>query len=286
MSRTEDARSPLPAAGELAALCALAERAARRGGAALLEWAERLPARRADSKGARRELVTGADRAAERAVVGALLEARPADAVLAEEGELTPAGAPSRDAEWLWIVDPLDGTTNFVHRLPYFAVAVAAAWRGEPVVGVVHAPRLGVTYVAARGLGATRDGSPIGVADTAELGDALLATGFSYVRDQPGRDDNVERLRAVLPHCRDLRRYGSAELDLCLTADGTYDGYWELDLAPYDVAAGAVVVAEAGGRVTDLRGGGDWLYGGSILASNRRLHDALLAHVGDRASAR
>ena len=115
---------------------------------------------------------------------------------------------------------------------------------------------------------------------TSEVADALLATGFSYNRNEPGRDDNSARLARVLPLCRDLRRLGSAELDLCLTAAGVYDGYWELYLQPYDVAAGAVIVQEAGGRVTDLDGGDDWLYGGQVLATNGLLHDALLPLVG------
>lgn len=236
------------------------------------------------SKGRRRELVTAADRAAERVVVGGLLAAYPDHAVLAEEGVLTTEGRASKAAEWTWIVDPLDGTTNFVHGLPFFAVAIALAHENRPVVGVVHAPALGETFVAARGLGASRiaaDGTsrPVRVSATHDFGDALLATGFSYNRNEPGRDDNSARLARVLPHCRDLRRLGSAELDLCYTAAGVYDGYWELYLAPYDVAAGAVVVEEAGGRVTDLSGGGDWVFGGQVVATNGSLHDELLRRL-------
>jgi len=238
-----------------------------------------------ESKGLRRELVTAADRAAEHIVVGGLLAAFPDHAILAEEGVLTTQGRASKVADWTWIVDPLDGTTNFVHGLPFFAVAIALAFRNRPVVGVVHAPALGETFVAARGLGAMRlraDGSrdALRVSSTSELADALLATGFSYNRNEPGRDDNAARLARVLPHCRDLRRLGSAELDLCYTAAGVYDGYWELYLAPYDVAAGAVVVQEAGGRVTDLASGEDWLFGGQVLASNGALHDELLRRLG------
>ncbi|MBM4062774.1 MAG: inositol monophosphatase [Planctomycetes bacterium] len=238
----------------------------------------------ATSKGRRRELVTEADRAAERVVVAGLLGAFPEHAVLAEEGVLTAEGRPHREADWTWIVDPLDGTTNFVHGLPFFAVAIALAHRQRPVVGVVHAPALGETFLAAMGHGAfRRDASGrtarIRVSSTAAFADALLATGFSYNRDEPGRDDNAARLARVLPHCRDLRRLGSAELDLCYTANGTYDGYWELYLAPYDVAAGAVVVQEAGGRVTDLAGGDGWLFGGQVVASNGMLHADLLRHL-------
>ena len=236
---------------------------------------------RVESKGTRRELVTAADRAAEQIVVGGLLAAFPAHAVLAEEGVLTTQGRASKDAEWTWIVDPLDGTTNFVHGLPHFAVAIALAVRNEPVVGVVHAPALGETFVGARGLGASRafaDGREqrLQVSKTAAFADALLATGFSYNRNEPGRDDNTGHIAAILPHCRDLRRLGSAELDLCYVAAGTYDGYWERYLAPYDVAAGAVLVREAGGRVSDWRGGEDWLFGEQVVASNNHLHGELL----------
>ena len=118
---------------------------------------------------------------------------------------------------------------------------------------------------------------------TAELADALLATGFSYVRNEPGRDTNVGRIGKVIAECRDLRRYGSAEIDLALTGDGSFDAYWELDLQAYDVAAGAVIVREAGGRVTDLNGGDEWLFGGHILASNGAVHDELLGLVGHAA---
>jgi myo-inositol-1(or 4)-monophosphatase len=258
----------------------VAEALARDAGAVLL--ARRAAAvQRPESKGARRELVTEADRAAERVVVGGLLAAFPDHAMLAEEGVLTAAGQRSRAADWTWIVDPLDGTTNFVHGLPFFAVAIALAFGDEPVVGVVHAPALGETFAAARGLGAERafaDGSrrALRVSATAELADALLATGFSYNRNEPGRDDNSSRLCRLLPRCRDLRRLGSAELDLCYTAAGVYDGYWEQYLAPYDVAAGAVIVREAGGTVTDLQGGAGWLFGGQVLATNGLLHPVLL----------
>jgi myo-inositol-1(or 4)-monophosphatase len=161
---------------------------------------------------------------------------------------------------------------------------VALAHRNVPVVGVVHAPALGETFYGARGLGAwRRDDSgdrPLRVSSTREVADALLATGFSYVRNEPGRDDNAGHVAAVLPHCRDLRRLGSAELDLCYVAAGVFDGYWELYLAPYDVAAGAVLVAEAGGRVSDWQDGDDWLFGDRVLASNGHLHGALRRLLG------
>ncbi|HEU4418689.1 MAG TPA: inositol monophosphatase family protein [Planctomycetota bacterium] len=233
-----------------------------------------------ESKGQRRELVTAADRAAEHTIVSGLLAEFPAHAILAEEGVLTQQGKASRESDWTWIIDPLDGTTNFVHGLPFYAVSIALAFRKDPVVGVVHAPALGETFVASTGHGARRLGADgreqvLAVSRTSELADALLATGFAYDRDEPGRDDNLARIARVLPLCRDVRRLGSAELDLCYTAAGIYDGYWEQYLAPYDMAAGAVIVREAGGRVTDFAGGENWLFGGQVLATNARLHGEL-----------
>ena len=268
---------------ELEGFLAAAEGIAREGGEVLMRHLLRPDDLGTTSKGCPIELVTIADRAAEEVVVGRLQALYPDHAVLAEEGVLTPEGESSHDdSEFMWIVDPLDGTTNFVHGLPFFAVAIALAVAGEPVVGVVHAPALGVTYTGAKGGGAFRNGEPLTVSTTTELGSALVATGFSYNRSEVGVDDNLERFGRALHATRDVRRFGSAELDLCAVAAGQYDAYWELYLSPYDVAAGAVVVSEAGGKVTDLEGGKDWLYGGQILASNGSLHESMLALVGGK----
>lgn len=270
--------SKVPAsAAEIAEFRAVAQSLAIAGGEVLL----RLAAARtgARSKAFRRELVTEADRETERVVVGGLLRHFPQHAVLAEEGVLTPQGRRHIDSKWTWIVDPLDGTTNFVHGLPFFAVAIGLVYEDIPVVGAVHAPVLRDTYTAGLGQGATCNGNPLRVSSTDELADALLATGFAYRRDEPDAVDNLERLRRLMPHCRDVRRFGSAELDLCLVARGAYDAYWEYDLAPYDVAAGAAIVREAGGTVTDPSGGDDWLWTGNVLASNARVHAAVQAHL-------
>lgn len=271
--------SGLADAGTLADWRARVERIAAAGGEVLREHAARRGSVVTEFKG-RRELVTTADRAAEHEVVGALQREFPGHAILAEEGVRTPRGRADKEHDYQWIVDPLDGTTNFVHGIPFYCVAIALAWRGTPVLGVVHAPELQRTYAAARGLGAHCNGQRLQVSATGAVTDAVLATGFSYNRNEPGCESNLERVGRVLPVCRDLRRLGSAELDLCLTAAGSYDGYWEIYLMPYDVAAGAVIVQEAGGLVTDLQGGADWLHGGQILASNGRLHPELLGLVG------
>ena len=260
---------------------AAAATVARLGGDVLMDYWSRMDQVRTEVKDRPIELVTVADRAAEEVVVQGLLDRFPGHGVLAEEGVLTPTGRTSHvDARHLWIVDPLDGTTNFVHQLPFFSVAVALAIDGEVVIGVVHAPAMELTFEAARGHGAQCNGEPITVTGTTELSGALVGTGFSYVRNDAGRDDNMRRLTRALHACRDIRRFGSAELDLCFVGSGQFDAFWELYLQPYDVAAGAIVVQEAGGEVTDLVGGDDWLYGGQILASNDHLHPALLDLVG------
>lgn len=259
----------------------VAEEAARAAGEVLEGFSQHSGRVPSSSKGVRRELVTDADEAAERAAVACLLEAFPDHAVLAEEGALTPRGKASQESESLWIIDPLDGTTNFVHELPFYCVAIGLQHAGEMLVGVVHAPALNKTYCAQRGAGAFCNGERILVSRTEELADSMLCTGFSYVRNDPGKDDNVGRMHRALMACRDLRRFGSAQLDLCMTAAGHYDGYWELDLMPYDVAAGSLIVQEAGGKVSDLSAGEDWLYGGQILASNGLLHEDLLGLVGN-----
>ena len=146
-----------------------------------------------------------------------------------------------------------------------------------------HAPALNHTYTAVRGDGARRNGEPIAVTRTEELRHALVATGFSYHRNEPGYEDNVDRIARMVPLCRDLRRLGSAQLDLCLTAAGTFDGYWEMYLQPYDVAAGGLIVREAGGRVTDLAGGDDWVREGQILAMDC---PTILKRIGSRSSRR
>lgn len=263
----------------------LALEAGRAGGHALLSYRPRLRELGPESKGVRRELVTVADRAAEDLVVGTIQSARPQDAILAEEGVHSEAGVRSNDGELCWIIDPLDGTTNYVHGVPNFCVAIGLCdrddnGREQPLVSVIHAPALGTTYTAVRGRGAFRDGKRLEVSPCAEIDDALLATGFAYHRNDPDVDDNVDKLSRALAACRDVRRFGSAELDLCWVAEGIWDGYWEMGLMPYDVAAGALVVREAGGRVSDLHLGEDWMYGKNVMATNGRLHDALHGLVG------
>ncbi|MCB9534725.1 MAG: inositol monophosphatase [Myxococcales bacterium] len=216
------------------------------------------------------DLVTETDRAAEAAIVPLLAQHFPADAIVAEEGSGR-AGGPRA-----WHVDPLDGTTNFSHGFPHFAVSIALVDDDGPLVGVVHEPLRRWTFSATRGGGAWLDGRRLSVSDTATLDRALTATGFPYDR-RTARDNNVHRADAVLRSAQGLRRAGAAALDLAFVAAGWLDVFWEDRLSTWDLAAGVLLVTEAGGRVTARDGEPLVLDAGDVLASNGRMHDAAAA---------
>jgi myo-inositol-1(or 4)-monophosphatase len=260
---------------DLALALEVARSSALEAGKLLMRHFGRLGAGDVASKTVARDLVTAADLASERLIVSRLRQAFPGHAIEAEE-ETRDAGDPRAGPRWF--LDPLDGTINFVHGLPAFAVSLALYEGGVPEVGVVHAPRLSETFWAVRGGGAFLDGKPIRASATAELADAILATGFPYRRGELAHD-NLENFARFYREVRGLRRLGSAALDLAYTAAGRFDGYWELHLAPHDVAAGALLVREAGGVVVDADGGEDWLRGGHIVAAGPRLVGAIRARV-------
>lgn len=224
----------------------------------------------ARSKGLRRDLVTDADRAAEAAILDHIRRACPGDAIVAEE-----SAARAATGRRTWIVDPLDGTVNFAHGIPIFAVSIGLVVDGEPTVGVIHAPRLGEVFAGEAGGDATLNGVPIRVSATSQLADAILATGFAYDIENLA-DDNLDNLAAVAKAARGVRRLGSAALDLAWVAAGRLDGFWELHLSPWDVAGGAAIVRAAGGRVTDMTGGEDWLFGRHLAATGGGFHEELL----------
>jgi len=239
---------------------------------------ERLGTVRARSKSIARDLVTEVDLASERLIVEHLRRAAPGSAIEAEEETRDAAATGLR-----WFVDPLDGTVNYVHQLPCFGVSIALYDGPRPLLGVVHAPRLGETFVAAAGAGAwlvEGAGGPrrLSVAPTEALADAVLGTGFPYRRSQLPHS-NLENFQRFFHDVRDLRRMGSAALDLAFVAAGRLDGFWELHLAPHDVAAGALLVREAGGVVTDADGGEDWLRGGHIVAAPEALAGRIRARL-------
>jgi myo-inositol-1(or 4)-monophosphatase len=257
-------------ADELDVLLALAMRLAREAGAIQRSRYESGFAIRTKSQPI--DLVTEVDHACEAHIVSALERERPQDAVLAEEGR----GEDRSGALFRWVIDPLDGTTNFAHGYPRFAVSIGVEREDEPALGVVYDPLLDELYHAVAGAGAFRNGRLIQVSRETAFERSLLATGFSYDK-AISEDDNVAEFRAALKAARELRRDGSASLDLCYVAAGRLDGYWEHKLKRWDVAAGGLIVREAGGRVTDRTGGDGWRSGHAIVATNGGVHDALLA---------
>src|SRR5215210_3206372 len=216
------------------------------------------------------DLVTEADQASEDLIADRLRTLCPEHDLLCEEG----SGGALAGAAFRWVVDPLDGTTNFAHGLPTFAVSIALEDTGVPVVGVVYDPMRDELFIARQGGGASLNGAPIVVSAVDELIASILVTGFSY--DLARREQQAEVWRDFLTRVQAIRQTGSAALNLCYIAAGRLDGYWERGLSPWDVAAGAVIVTEAGGIVTDMRGGPFRSSNREILASNGRLHSKLL----------
>jgi myo-inositol-1(or 4)-monophosphatase len=237
---------------ELLGLGALAEGLAHEAGALLLGYYEgAAPSAELTSsvrsKSTRTDLVTEADRASELLILDRLLAERPDDAVLAEEGGLRPG-----TSGLTWVVDPLDGTINFVYGFPAFAVSIACQAGDERLVGVVFDPLRDETFAAVARRGSTRNGEALKIAAGPPLSEALVATGFGYGAER--RRAQARLLQGVLPEVRDIRRAGSAALDLCWLAAGRLDACYEAGLAPWDLAAGALIVTEAGGRVAVLDG--------------------------------
>ncbi|MFI5309281.1 MAG: inositol monophosphatase family protein [Polyangiales bacterium] len=224
----------------------------------------------AASEKARSDLVTEHDIASERLIRQRLHERTPGLAVVGEEEGGTADGP-------TWYCDPIDGTTNFVHGHPFYCVSLGLMERGVPLLGAVVAPSLHMSWHGYVGGGAFRGGIPCRVSTTAALRNALLGTGFHPKSQRKPPHDNLSSFAALLPEARGIRRCGSAALDLCMVADGTYDAYWERALSSWDAAGGAALVLAAGGRITNLRGGPVDLSIGHLVASNGLVHDALLA---------
>ncbi len=244
---------------------------AQRAGDRLLHHYGRLNRHHADlKKGYRRDLVSRADVEAEEIILAGLPVE---DSILAEE-----SGRRETPSARLWVIDPLDGTVNYLHQIPFWAVSIALVEQGELALGVIHAPALGMTFSASRDGGAFLSADPIAVSDTLELSDAILASGFSYHRHELA-DHNLDNWRKLAFAAAGLRRFGSAALDLAFVAAGRFDGFWELHLNPWDVAAGALIVREAGGKVSTFAGAEDVdevLHRRHIAASNGTLHAKLL----------
>jgi myo-inositol-1(or 4)-monophosphatase len=231
------------------------------------------------------DLVTDTDRDAEALVTAHLQRAFPDHTVVAEEASVGRVPKPIAGNRYVWYLDPLDGTTNFAHGYPQFCVSLALARGRERLLGIVTDPIRGETFVGRRGGGATLNGVPIRVSPTGDLNRALLGTGFPYDRREHLKF-YLGFVEAFIARAQDVRRTGSAALDLCYVACGRFDAFWEWKLRPWDTAAGALIVREAGGVVTDFRGNEFDLYGEQTLASNGHLHAALIAVLAERLKTR
>ncbi|UCD18270.1 MAG: inositol monophosphatase [Candidatus Zixiibacteriota bacterium] len=214
-------------------------------------------------------LVTDADLASERFIIRMIKKRFPGHSILAEERARIENGS-----EFRWVVDPLDGTTNFAHNFPFYCVSIACEYRGKMVLGVVYDPERNELFSARQKGGAFLNRRRITVTSQFRLERSLLATGFPYDIGSC-REDNLKQFNRFARLARGVRRAGSAALDLCYLACGRFDGFWELKLHPWDTAAGIVIVEEAGGKVTDFRGKAYSIYGKYILATNARIHNQM-----------
>ncbi|HUP92873.1 MAG TPA: inositol monophosphatase family protein [Solimonas sp.] len=245
----------------------IAVSAARAGGNFIMRHLEQVHQLQVEKKG-RNDFVTLVDRGAEQAILSIIRKNYPQHAILAEE-----SGA-SGESDVTWIIDPLDGTTNFLHQLPHFAVSIGISVRGRLEHGVVYAPCTQDLYTASRGDGAQLNNRKMRVSQCKDLDQALIGTGVPI--RAANLDAYIPMLRSVVSHTAGVRRAGSAALDLAYVAAGRLDAFWELNLKPWDLAAGVVLVQEAGGMAHDIADGSDVLQTGNIVATNVRLHDAVV----------
>ncbi len=220
------------------------------------------------------DFVTEVDRAAEEAIIDTIREVYPDDRILAEES----GTSGDKDGRQEWIIDPLDGTTNFIHGLPQFAVSIAVRKNGVLEHAVVFDPSRNEMFVASRGAGAYLNERRIRVSRRDRLSDALIGTGFPF-RQFHHADTYLAIFKSLTQKTAGIRRPGAASLDLCYVACGRYDGFWEFGLSPWDIAAGALIIQEAGGLVTDLAGNEGFLESGNVVAGNPKVFAALLAEV-------
>ena len=252
----------------------LARRIAKEAGTILLGFFQSIETY--ELKG-RANIVSEADKAAEAFLIQEIRHAFPADGILAEESGSQDWGTTG----FVWVIDPLDGTTNFVHSNPHFAVSIGLLEHKNPVMGVVYAPVYNEIFYGHRGGGAYRNGERMSVSTVSTLASSLIASGFPYVREGV-LEAILERVQRVLLVTHGFRRAGSAALDLCYVAAGRLDAYWEEGIQAWDIAAGVVLVEEAGGRCSGFDALQCNMFARQVVASNASIHDALLAVLFDR----
>jgi myo-inositol-1(or 4)-monophosphatase len=250
----------------------IAVRAARNAGDIIVRHLNRIDQLTISSK-ERNDYVSEADRQAEDEIIAVIRKAYPDHSVLAEE-----SGRHQGNADYQWIIDPLDGTTNFLHGFPQFAVSIALQHKGRLEQAVIYDPMRQELFTASRGGGAFLDNRRIRVSNQVGLEGALLGTGFPY-KDMQHLDAYMESFKALIVEAAGIRRPGSAALDLAYVASGRFDGFWEIGLNVWDIAAGVLLVREAGGLVGDFEGGHDFLESGNIVAAAPKLFPAMLREI-------
>ena len=253
---------------EYHSLTRIAIQAARQGGAILLDYAKK--GFQIHQKDQAINLVTEADLRSEEAVIQTIRHAFPEHQILSEEQGLQ--DIPTHPVKW--IVDPLDGTTNFTHGFPMYNVSIGVEYEGTCVLGVVYDPTRDELFLGQQGKGSTLNGTPIHVSATPQLNEALLVTGFAY-DVHTAKDNNLKEFCAFTLRARGMRRTGTAAIDLCYIACGRFDGFWELQLNPWDTAAGKVILEEAGGKITNYAGEPYSIYGSTLIATNGHIHQEM-----------
>ena len=250
----------------------IAVKAARRAGAIINRASQDIGTLTIKSKNFN-DFVSEVDVAAERAIIDTLKDAYPTHGFLGEE-----SGSTSHQSDFIWIIDPLDGTTNFLHGFPQYCVSIALQHKGEITQAVIYEPNRNDLYTATKGRGAFLNDKRIRVSKCDKLQDALIGTGFPF-RDFKYLDDYLSMFKSMIQKTTGIRRAGSAALDLAYVANGSLDGFWEIGLSAWDIAAGGLLVREAGGIVTDLSGQSGWLESGNILVASPKIHDDMQAII-------
>ncbi|MDJ0918956.1 MAG: inositol monophosphatase family protein [Woeseiaceae bacterium] len=250
------------------ALLNVAVMAARRAGNALMRYQVNLEKLKVEVKG-HNDYVSEADRKAEEIVIDVIHKHYPDHAILGEES------GSIGESDTVWIIDPLDGTTNFLHGFPVFCVSIGVQVKGRIEHAVVYDPSRQEIFAASRGSGATLDGRKIRVSGRADLKQALIGTGFPFRQAESEMDPYLDMLKKILKHSSGIRRPGAAALDLCYVACGRLDGFWETGLAPWDLAAGSLIIREAGGIISGLDGSEDYMETGHVLTGSPKIYSAL-----------
>jgi len=254
------------------ALLTIAVRAARKAGDFVIREANHISSISSKSQ---HDYVTNVDQAAEQLIIETILNSYPEHSFLAEEsGE-------SGESDYQWVIDPIDGTTNFIRKIPHWAISIACKHKGKTQIGVVYDPSKQELFTAVKGRGAQVDSKKMRVSNTKGLEHSLLATGFPF-RDEQKLTEYLDVFARLFPHCSDMRRAGSAALDLAYVAAGRFDGFWEYGLSPWDTAAGVLLVEESGGLVADMQGNPNYEQKGSIVAANPKAFKEILRIINQK----